>query len=335
MTSARAGITEKTEIYAKRGDRELEIHLHFPEGWKATDKRPGMIFFFGGGWKDGSPNKFIPQAQYFASRGMVTARADYRVKSRDGVTPDQCAEDARSAVRWMKQNAAELGIDPDKMVSSGGSAGGHLAACTMIEDSVDAPDDDLSISPIPAAAVLFNPVMSFDVDQLKARLGDKEHLWMKISPADNITPQTPPSIDMFGTQDNLLQLANLYHERAEEKDVRADSYLAEGQKHGFFNTSPWLEKTMIVADEFLISLGLLTGSPTMEDPGASTDPTPPSGLTGKTAEVWKKLDSNQNDQLERSEVKGRYAKHFDRVDTNGDGTIDKQEFGKAAQQIGR
>ena len=99
MASALAQSTRKTEVYAKRGDRELEIHLHFPQGWKATDKRPGMVFFFGGGWKDGSTGQFERQAEYFASRGMVTARADYRVKSRDGVTPDQCVEDARTAVR--------------------------------------------------------------------------------------------------------------------------------------------------------------------------------------------------------------------------------------------
>lgn len=334
MSSALAEGTTKTEIYAKRGDRELEIHLHFPEGWKATDKRPGMIFFFGGGWKDGSTNQLLPQAVYFASRGIVTARADYRVLSRDGVTPDQCVEDARTAVRWMKQNAAELGIDPDKMISSGASAGGHLAACTMIVNSVDAPDDDVSISPVPAAMVLFNPCMSFEPDKVKERLGDKEHLWIKISPADNITTQTPPSIDMFGTNDQLLVLADLYREPAAEKGVRVEKYLAEGQDHGFFNDSPWLERTLIAADEFLISQGLLTGSPTVEDPGGNTDPIPPSGKE-KMAEVWKKLDINNNGRIERSEAKGRIAKHFDRVDANGDGAIDKQELGRAAKKASK
>ena len=68
---------------------------------------------------------------------MVAARADYRAKSRDGVTPDKCVEDARSAVRWMRKNSRRLGIDPMNLIASGGSAGGHLAACMMIADSVD------------------------------------------------------------------------------------------------------------------------------------------------------------------------------------------------------
>jgi acetyl esterase len=134
VSTAHAGITTKTEVYAVRGKRQLKIHLHYPDGWKAEDTRPSIIFFHGGSWSGGSPKKFLKQAEYFASRGMVSARAEYRVKSRDGVTPDDCVRDARSSLRWMKKNAEKLGIDPAKIVASGGSAGGHLAACMMIEN---------------------------------------------------------------------------------------------------------------------------------------------------------------------------------------------------------
>jgi len=118
----------KTFTYTKTKQADLEIIVHFPPGWKETDKRPGIVFFFGGGWENGTIKAFEPQAQYLASRGMVAARADYRVKSRHGVTPKECVEDARNAMRWFRQNAGKLGVDPDRIVASGGSAGGHIAA---------------------------------------------------------------------------------------------------------------------------------------------------------------------------------------------------------------
>ena len=78
----------KSFTYKKTKQADLEIIVHYPPGWKETDKRPGIVFFFGGGWTNGTIKAFEPQATYLASRGMVAARADYRVKSRQGVTPE-------------------------------------------------------------------------------------------------------------------------------------------------------------------------------------------------------------------------------------------------------
>ena len=85
----------KTYVYKKTKQADLKILVHFPPGAKATDKRPGIVFFFGGGFQFGDASQFQRQADYFASRGMVAARADYRVKSRHGVAPDSCVEDAK------------------------------------------------------------------------------------------------------------------------------------------------------------------------------------------------------------------------------------------------
>ena len=120
----------KSFIYKKTKQADLELVVHYPSGWKETDKRPAIVFFFGGGWTGGKIEQFEPQASHLASRGMVAVRADYRVKSRHGVTPKECVEDAKSAMRWVRQNAAQLGVDPDRIVAAGGSAGGHIAACT-------------------------------------------------------------------------------------------------------------------------------------------------------------------------------------------------------------
>ena len=253
-------------VFKTLGERELKIYFHYPPGWKASDTRPAIVFFFGGGWTGGKIGQFQVQAEYFAGRGLVAARADYRVKSRDRVTPDKCVEDARSAVRWMRANCKRLGIDPGKLIASGGSAGGHLAACTMIKRSVEADGDDLSISTIPQAMVLFNPVLSFDNERMIKRLNGDKQLARRISPTLHLDKKSPPALILFGTEDRLKVFGDGYWKKADTLGVRAEKYLAEGQGHGFFNRSPWRERTLIAADKFLASLGLLKGEPTIKVP---------------------------------------------------------------------
>lgn len=256
------GVTQKTEVYKAIDGIELGMHFHFPKGWKATDQRPVMIFFFGGGWKKGTTQQFVVQANHFAGRGIVTARADYRINTerKGNVLPDKCVEDARSAVRWLRANATKLGIDPGQVISAGGSAGGHLAFCTSIKNTVDAPKDDLSISPIPQAMVLYNPALFYaanitgDNGTLGLLSADK---LKAISPLEHIDQDTPPAYILFGTKDRLKAGADEYLKLAKQLGLRAEMFTAEGQGHGFFNSEPWMSKTIPVVDDFLVSLGYL------------------------------------------------------------------------------
>src|ERR1051326_6527472 len=77
------------QVYKKTEQGDLKISLSFPDDWKTGEKRPVIVFFFGGGWAQGTVQQFAPQAAYLATRGMIAARADYRVKSRHQVTPDK------------------------------------------------------------------------------------------------------------------------------------------------------------------------------------------------------------------------------------------------------
>jgi acetyl esterase/lipase len=256
----------KSFTYKKTKQADLAMHVHFPPDWKKDDKRPAIVFFFGGGWTSGDVKQFEPQATYLASRGMVAARADYRVKSRHDVTPDACVEDAKSAVRWLRQNAAMLGLDPDRMVASGGSAGGHIAACTA-SPGLDAADEDLKISSRPNAMLLFNPVLRFDGEPgLMKRIGDDDKLGKAISPTLHLTKETPPALLFYGKTDGLLKQGEAYLAKSKEVGHKAEMFLADGVGHGFFNKSPWKEKTLLRADEFLESLGYLKGKPTIQVP---------------------------------------------------------------------
>jgi acetyl esterase/lipase len=256
----------RTFTYKKTKQADLAIHVHFPPDWKKDDKRPAIVFFFGGGWTQGDVKQFEPQASYLATRGMVAARADYRVKSQHDVTPDACVEDAKSAIRWLRQNAAMVGIDPDRIVASGGSAGGHIAACTACP-GLDSEGEDLKISSRPNAMLLFNPVLRFDgVPALMQRIGNNEKLGKAISPTLHLTKNAPPALLFYGKEDGLLKQGEEFMAKSKEVGHKADIFLAAGVGHGFFNRSPWKEKTLLQADEFLESIGYLKGKPTIQVP---------------------------------------------------------------------
>jgi acetyl esterase/lipase len=248
----------KTFTYKTTKDGPLEIVVHYPSGWKESDERPAIVFFFGGGWTNGAITQFATQADHLARRGMVAARADYRVKSRQGVTPDRCVEDAKSAVRWLRAGAAKLGVDPARIVAAGGSAGGHLAACTSLTEGLEAEGEDLMVSSRPNVLVLFNPVLRFDgVENLMERIGNDESLGKKLSPTLHASKTTPPTLMFYGTADRLMAQGEEFLSRSKELGFRAEMFTALDQGHGFFNRPPWKERTTQRMDEFLVSLGYL------------------------------------------------------------------------------
>jgi acetyl esterase/lipase len=260
LASAQAADQQDTRsfVYKKTKQADLELIAHYPPGWRDSDKRPAIVFFFGGGWTGGKIEQFEPQASHLARRGMVAARADYRVKSRHGVTPKECVEDAKSAVRWLRANAAKLGVDPDRIVAAGGSAGGHIAACTAFTPGLDAEDEDAKTSSKPNALVLFNPVLRFTgIPQLMERIDNDETLGKAISPTWHLTKESPPTLIFFGTADRLAAMGDEFMKKSKELGHRAELFTAEGQPHGFFNRPPWQEKTTQRMDEFLVSVGYL------------------------------------------------------------------------------
>lgn len=253
-------------LYKQVDTVALQMDIYYPGKMDKSKTYPAMIFFFGGGWNGGSLKQFAPHARYFADRGIVCFVADYRVKSRQQTTPFESLKDARSAVRFVRSRAAEFSIDPDKIIASGGSAGGHLAAATALTEGFDEDTDDRSVSCIPNALVLFNPVIDNGPGGYGyERIG--EH-YKEFSPLHNIRAGAPPTIFFLGTEDNLIPVATArYYETVMKKvGSQCELLLYEGQKHGFFNFEKTknYQQTVFAADEFLRSLGYLEGAPTME-----------------------------------------------------------------------
>jgi acetyl esterase len=260
-------------IYKKAADRELKLTVVNPPDWKASDQRPAMVFFHGGGWTGGAPTQFTQHSEYLATRGMVCIQVEYRlIEKGDKGPPVNCIADAKSAMRWVRSHAAELGIDPNRIGAGGGSAGGHLAAFVGMVEGLDDPQDNLKVSPKANALALFNPVFDNGPDQGwgHARVGER---FKDFSPAHNITAADPPAIIFLGTQDKLIPVAVVERFKAnmEKAGVRCEAKFYEGQGHGFFNpgkggTMDFYYDTLLETDKFLTSLGWLKGEPTLPKP---------------------------------------------------------------------
>ena len=187
--------------------------------------------------------------------------ADYRVKTRQQTTPFESVKDGRSAIRYLREHAGNLGIDPSKIVAGGGSAGGHVAAAADLTN-LDEVTDNLKISARPNALVLFNPVFNngpgyFGYERFQER-------YVEISPFHNIKKGAAPTIVFLGTEDNLIpvKVAKDYKEKMAAVGSRCELFLYEGQKHGFFNHKPVLgnkyyDITLQESARFLMDLELM------------------------------------------------------------------------------
>lgn len=232
-----------------------KLYIYNPTGRKGQNNS-AVIFFFGGGWNSGSPKQFEPQAEYLTKYGITVVLADYRTKNNAGTTPKEALMDAKSAIRFLRKNAISLGIDPEKILAGGGSAGGHLAAATAFCDHINHPKDDLSVSSIPKALILFNPV----IDNSPEGYGFErvKDYYKDFSPIQNIKKNAPPAIFFLGTEDSIVSVetAQKFKEKMEAVGARCDLFLYPGQKHGFFNSrhKEYFEKTMVETVIFLKSL---------------------------------------------------------------------------------
>jgi acetyl esterase len=246
-------------VYKKVSDRDLVLHIFEPAGHKATDKRPCFLVIHGGGWSGMEPRRMFPFADHFAKKGMLGISLQYRLSnSRTGFSVFDCVKDARSSVRYVRAHAAELGIDPDKIIVSGGSAGGHLAASTALFDGVNEDRDDLKVSSVPNALVLLFPVIDTSTEGYgNEKIGER---WKEISPAHQVRKGVPPTIIFHGTADPTTPFkgAKLFQEEMLKAGNRCELDAHEGGAHGYLmRTQELYDDTMVKTEKFLGSLGLM------------------------------------------------------------------------------
>lgn len=258
----------KKFIYKTVNNQEQAMEIFFPEDWQPSQKRVAMLLFHGGSWKNGNLNQFRYDGEYFAKRGLVVATANYRMLNaaeEEALPPGEsrkriCITDARSAIRWMKQHADELGIDPNRIITGGGSAGGHLAVMASLVEGLDDPSDPKEFDTKVVAHLLYNPAF--------AEAGkDRDDL---VDVFSQFKKGMTPAIYFFGEQDNWKKASDILVPKVVANGDEASLWVASGVGHSFFMKMPWKNACLIEVDKFLVVQGFLNGiSPLVQDPKAT------------------------------------------------------------------
>jgi len=257
-------------VYKKVNGAVLRAHVFMPDPVAASaveGPRPGLVIFHGGEWTSGSPMEFSTHARYLASRGMVVVVPEYRLATRKWERTERLKKhvarvfgewatrettvldsvaDAKSAVRWVRANAAQLGVDPKRLAVMGRDAGAQLAACTGVAPGLDDPADDKSISSVPDRMILLEGVLNpaelvADAERIDREIakrkassgeaGDKspsvEELVKQrksaniragvlmdvaqrieeVSPIGHVKPGAPPTLILHGSADAVVPLS--------------------------------------------------------------------------------------------------------------------------------
>lgn len=252
-------------VYRLIDGNDLGLYVFRPKSHVVDNNRPAIVFFHGGAWNHGQPEQFFSQCRHLAGHGMVAISVQYRLRSTHNATPFDCVEDGICAMRWVRSRAVELGINPERIVAGGGSAGGHIAACmaTDISENLSANIEGEYISVHPTALVLFNPVCDNGPgDWGHEQLGPR---WRELSPAHHLHQGFPPTLYMIGDRDNLIPVktAKRFHDKLRSLDVRCELKVYPGKGHAFFNpgaTGNGYDLTTTDMDKFLVSLGYIASA---------------------------------------------------------------------------
>lgn len=264
------GVSEHVVIYKTVNGLSLELHVWTPAGWAVGQRHAAVVFYHGGGWRGGGWEAFQSQSAYLAGRGLVAISVHYR---RSG--PVIATLDGVDAMNYVFEHAAELGIDRERIVAAGGSAGGEIALATLRDDLPNSVPTNR-----PSATILFNPVTNttgdYPVGWGRYQFADDAQAEM-YSPFHHILPGDPPALIMHGTSDTTVSFDNATAFVETMRDVGNDATLVsyDDEKHAFFNATQYYNRyfyeTVREADRFLVSLGYLTGVPTIR-------PTPPEAV---------------------------------------------------------
>lgn len=252
------GATER--VYKTIGKVKLRLFIFSPPDLRPGQRRPAIVLFHGGG---GKPAAFARQCRYLASRGMVAITVGRRSTDEHGASGFDVLRDGRSAMRWVRANAVALGIDPDRIACGGGSQGGGIALATAFSKRINNEGDDLSISPVPGALVLFNPGFGIrDRPEMDAKNRLKPEDLPFLDDANylrHLTKDAPPMIIFHGTADKVIPFAHAvqFTERVQSLGIRCQLVPYKGRGHSFYDEGRAFGDTLSKTDQFLTSLGYL------------------------------------------------------------------------------
>ena len=291
--------------------RELILLVCKPDGWQAGQNCTGMIWVHGGGWTGGHPSAFAPHMRYSAARGAVAFGVQYRLMKSGGYKDNKklseeenskkraakyrefmegpsifdCIADCEDAVRFIRKNAEELGIDPQKLVSIGDSSGAHLAAClgTLAPEAA-------RVNTMVLCSSISDLTYKFGRDSLKPSPGfegkeleedpDRLKRARAASPIFNISKETASSLILHGERDWLRDEPERLYEALKAAGVDVEYKVYPTARHafiiyGYSATDEQITQTLLDIDAFLVLRDYLAPGTSIRMPAASNDPEHP------------------------------------------------------------
>ena len=246
--------TERGKVYADLGDKKLHMTMYIPKD-EGDTLRPGIVLIHGGAWIFGTRYQQLWYCRHFARQGYVVMTIDYRLMPKYPF-PD-CLHDSKAAVRWMRLNAEKYRIDPERIVTFGASAGGHLAAllaATTPEDGFEGEINPGASSEVRAAISLYGAVdltlyrdkpmlgpfgwatKRFMKDFVSRKsVGSKETALEDASPITYASPATKPILFVHGTDDHFVhyEQSERFYKRLTELNVPTRLITVKNRDHGF------------------------------------------------------------------------------------------------------
>lgn len=270
QVEAKNQIIHIQEVYKTVDTFKLRTDIFYTSQSFERENNTAIVFFHGGGWAYGTPAEFFSTCERYAKMGIITFSVDYRLSIENGVTPHktispiECVMDARSAMRWVRANAAKFHIDPGKIVTAGQSAGGHLALSTAMIDEYNEKSDDLMISCRPDAILLFSACVNTVEGWCDRLLADRRTKIWSISPAHNVKSGLPPMIEFHGIDDEQVPKWTVQFFAGDMKTVGNyfEQHMYEGRKHYLGEGNPkysryYDDEILKLTDDFLRKLKLL------------------------------------------------------------------------------
>jgi acetyl esterase/lipase len=236
---------DQNVAYAKVGDKELQLDIAYPDG---KGPYPAVLCIHGGAWRFGNRQELERTIGRIAERGYVAATVSYRLLP-DGKFPDAIV-DCKTAIRFLRVNAATYHVDKDRIGALGFSAGAYLA-CMLGVAGKDAgfegkkfTDQSSKVCAVvsyfgPTDLALFAKDESAQNSTFKPLLGacfeEDPGIYRKASPINYVTKNAPPFLLLHGTKDWIVPIEHSRNMCKKLKEAGASAQIVEvaGGSHGW------------------------------------------------------------------------------------------------------
>jgi len=250
VSDAKAGrvSVEEDVVFGTGGGRDLKCDIYTPpptaEGVSDV-LRPGLLLVHGGAWKLGDRKQLKGYGFLIGREGVVCVASEYRL-SEEAPWPAQL-HDVKTAIRWMRANAARLGIDPNRIAISGASSGGHMgliAAGTANDPAWEGEGSNAGVGSQVAAVVSFyaptelvpgGPMLT-ELTELLMGPDATEADYAAASPVNHIGADYPPTMILHSNIDDIVppeQNQLLYRKMVDEGVIVELHVYDGGQSHAF------------------------------------------------------------------------------------------------------